>query len=205
MARARSGAPTTSCGGSAGRCRTFATWWPRTRAQRAAKPNQPGSSINPDSAHLAQDVCIGRLRFKGSSQHFLKRRRCCMVVTSRELRQRFWSLVSGGALREEAAVAVGLNSGTGRRWFSQAGGVIPVHVLKPLGRRYLSLAERAEIFAGVERGRAIRLLYKPLGRATSTVLRELARNMRHQAYRPRRRNGPAVSQAWVYRPRAAQQ
>src|SRR5260370_40879381 len=180
MARARACAPTTSGGGSAGRCRTFATWWPRTRAQRAAKPNQPGSSINPDSAHLAQDVCIGRLRFKGSSQHFLKRRRGCMVVTSRELRQRFWSLVSRGGLREDAAVAVGLNSGTGRRWFSQAGGVIPVHVLKPLGRRYMSLAEREEIFAGVERGESFRLLSRHLGRAPSPVLRDRRRTMRHQ-------------------------
>jgi IS30 family transposase len=128
-----------------------------------------------------------------------------MVVTSRELRQRFWSLIRGGTLREQAAVTLGLNSGTGRRWFSQAGGVIPVHVLKPLGRRYLSLAEREEIFAGIERGESIRLISRRLGRAPSTVLRELRRNMRHQLYRPRRANGPAVRQPWVYRPSAAQQ
>lgn len=128
-----------------------------------------------------------------------------MVVTSRELRQRFWSLVRGGLLREEAAAAVGLAGGTGRRWFSQAGGVIPLHVLAPLGRRNLSLVEREEIFAGVERGESIRVISRRLGRAPSSVLRELRRNMRHQRYRPCRPNGPTVSQPWVYRPSAAQQ
>jgi IS30 family transposase len=128
-----------------------------------------------------------------------------MVVTSRELRQGFWSLVRGGALREEAAAAVGVGRGTGRRWFSQAGGVIPPHFLAPLGRRNLSLVEREEIFAGVERGESIRLISRRLERAPSSVLRELRRNMRHQRYRPRRANGPAVSQPWVYRPGAAQQ
>jgi len=86
--------------------------------------------------------------------------------------------------------------------------VIPAHVLKPPSKRYLSFAEREEIFAGVERGDSIRLIAKNLGRAPSTVLRELRRNMFHQLYRSRSRlkqhpRGKPRSRAWNYRPSLA--
>lgn len=129
-----------------------------------------------------------------------------MRITSRTVRQRFWSLVKDGVIREEAAVSVGVDRATGSRWFSQAGGVIPLHVLAPPGGRYLSIAEREEIFAGVERGDSIRLIARSLGRAPSTVQRELRRNMRHQLYRARHRrpHGRPVSTPWIYRPSWAQ-
>jgi IS30 family transposase len=132
-----------------------------------------------------------------------------MLLTRRELRRGFWLLIQAGVLREEAAVSIGADPATGGRWFSQAGGVIPAHVLKPPGGRYLSLAEREEIFAGVERGDSIRLIAKQLGRAPSTVLRELRRNMWHQLYRGRFRlkknaSGKRRIRPWVYRPSLAQ-
>ena len=125
-----------------------------------------------------------------------------MRMTSRSVKQRFWALIKDGLLREEAAVVVGVDRATGSRWFSQAGGVIPLHVLAPPGRRCLSIAEREEIFAGIERGESMRLIARRLKRAPSTVLRELRRNMRHQLYRARHRrpHGHPVSTPWNYRP-----
>jgi transposase, IS30 family len=127
----------------------------------------------------------------------------------RDQQREFWLRIRAGKLREAAATDIGLHSATGERWFSQAGGVIPAYVLKPPGPRYLSFAEREEIFAGVERGDSIRLIARHLGRAPSTVLRELRRNMRHQLYRGRNRikahaSGKRRSIPWIYRPSLAQ-
>src|SRR5437879_2436439 len=118
----------------------------------------------------------------------------------RELQRQFWLLVRAGLAKKRAAVALGLNEDTGRDWFRQAGGVIPAYVTAPSSGRCLSFAEREEIFAGIERDESIRLIAKRLGRAPSTVLRELRRNMR-QPYRAGRRPGV---QPWDYRPSRAQ-
>jgi len=125
------------------------------------------------------------------------------VAAGREVRRQFWLLVRAGALREHAATALGLNGDTGHEWFRQAGGVIPAFVTLPLSDRFLSFAEREEIFAGVERGHSIRLMAKHLNRAPSTVLRELRRNMLRR-YRARPRRGPLPSGPWDYRPSLAQ-
>ena len=69
----------------------------------------------------------------------------------RELRRQFWLLIRSGLPRKRAAVALGLNEDTGKEWFRQAGGVVPAYVSAPSAGRYLSFAEREEIFAGVER------------------------------------------------------
>jgi IS30 family transposase len=125
----------------------------------------------------------------------------------RDLQRKFWLLVRAGELRTEAAVTMGLAEHTGRRWFSQAGGVVPAHVQTKRSGRYLSLEEREEIFVGVQRGSSIRLIAKSLGRAPSTVLRELRRNMRQQ-YRTRSRlegrPGKHRTRPWEYRPSLAQ-
>src|SRR6266542_4399006 len=98
----------------------------------------------------------------------------------RTVERGFWLEVNAGRSREEAATAVGVNAKTGERWFRQGGGVAPSHLhVQPIGR-YLNLAEREEILVGVERGESIRQIASPLGRATSTVQRELRRNMRHR-------------------------
>src|SRR6202521_5434037 len=126
----------------------------------------------------------------------------------REVHRLFWRLVLDGRLRSAAAAELGLSPDTGERWFRQGGGVAPSDVhAKPTGR-YLSLAEREEIFVGIERGHSIRLIAKNLRRAPSTVLRALRRNMRHR-YRNRRsfdptKPHPTRTLAWDYRPSLAQ-
>jgi IS30 family transposase len=72
------------------------------------------------------------------------------------------------------------------------------------------MSEREEIHAGVERGESIRRIARLLGRAPSTVLRELRKNMWHQLYRGRSRlranpAGMRVRQPWRYRPSLAQE
>jgi len=128
-----------------------------------------------------------------------------MRFPKRQERRRFWEALRAGADRTEAAVAAGSPSGTARRWFQQAGGVLPPHVPETSSGRYLSFSEREEIFAGVERGESIRQIAKALGRAPSTVLRELRPNMEHQLYRSRSRFSKRRGRPWNYRPSWAQE
>lgn len=125
----------------------------------------------------------------------------------RQQRREFWLSVKSGKPPAAAALAAGLRRETGERWFSQAGGVIPAHVLQQPCSRYLSLLEREEIFAGVERGDSIRSIARRLGRAPSTVHHELRRNMQ-QMYRTRWRlaglQGRPRVRPWDYRPSLAQ-
>jgi IS30 family transposase len=118
-------------------------------------------------------------------------------------------LIRAGQLRTEAAATLGFTEQTGTRWFSQAGGVVPAYVQAKHSSRFLSLAEREEIFVGVQRGSSMRLIAKSLGRAPSTVMRELRRNMPRQQYRTRSRldgrsPGRHRTRPWEYRPSFAQ-
>ena len=124
------------------------------------------------------------------------------VRAGRAVRRQFWILIRAGVERRKAALALGLSDWTGKEWFRQAGGVIPAYVTAPASGRSLSLEEREEIFAGIVRGDSMRGMARALGRAPSTVYRELRRNM-SQLYRGhaarRLRTG-----AWNYRPSLAQ-
>ena len=124
----------------------------------------------------------------------------------RDLVRRFWLAYLAGATKEEAGRGLGLNRKTGPAWFKQAGGVVPAYVTAKASGRKLSLSEREEIFAGVERGDSIRCIARAVGRAPSTVLRELRHNMWHQLYRARHRrpHGVPITKAWTYRPSLAQ-
>lgn len=127
-----------------------------------------------------------------------------MRPPQRAVLREFWLSIRRGAATEQAAAALGYTRRTGTRWFGQAGGVVPAYVTAQRGRRNLTFDEREEIFAGVERGDSIRLIARSLGRAPSTVQRELRLNMRHQQYRRRSRHGIPATKPWNYRPSLAQ-
>jgi IS30 family transposase len=93
----------------------------------------------------------------------------------REQRQRFWSEITKGTSSEEAAVAVGVASAVGCRWFREAGGMRPLSLM-PLSGRYLSLAEREEIAILSANGSGVRDIARQLTRSPSTISRELRRN-----------------------------
>ena len=74
---------------------------------------------------------------------------------------------------------VGVSQPVGFRWFREAGGMPPSHLapsLKPSSGRYLSFAEREEIALLRVQGHGVREVARRLGRAASTISRELRRN-----------------------------
>jgi IS30 family transposase len=96
-------------------------------------------------------------------------------VARREHRQRFWAAVAEGLSSEEAAVRSGVSPAVGSRWFREGGGM-PAVSPRPLSRRYLSFAEREEIALLRAQNVGVREIARRLGRAPSTISRELRRN-----------------------------
>ena len=74
-------------------------------------------------------------------------------------------------------MAVGVSSGTGRNWFAHAGGVKPRFPVEgPRRRPRLNLEEREEISLGVAAQESVRDIACRLGRAPSTISREIKNN-----------------------------
>jgi len=99
-----------------------------------------------------------------------------------ELVQQFWAALQAGQFISEAAQAVGTSRRTGRRLLAAAGGVRPRRG-RDLQGRYLSFAEREEIAVGVAAGESVRAIAERIGRAPSTVSREIGRNSVRGRYR----------------------
>src|SRR3954452_16639207 len=100
-------------------------------------------------------------------------------VAQRENRRRFWAAIAAGQSSEAAAIAVGVSPAVGARWFRGAGGMSPKSLApsaKPPSGRYLVFAEREEIALCRAQGQGIREIARRLGRAGSTISRELRRN-----------------------------
>jgi len=100
-------------------------------------------------------------------------------VARQEHRRRFWAFIAAGLSSEDAAMKVGVSQPVGFRWFRQAGGMAPSHLspsAKPPSGRYLSFAEREEIALWRAQGLGVREAARRLGRAASTISRELRRN-----------------------------
>jgi IS30 family transposase len=93
----------------------------------------------------------------------------------REVEREFWREIAGGLLAEEAALAVGVSQAVGSRWFRHRGGM-PSIDRGPLSGRYLTFGEREEIAILKAQGAGVREMARRLGRAPSTVSRELRRN-----------------------------
>ena len=92
----------------------------------------------------------------------------------REVRLVFWELVRAGVPWRSAAA----RSGAGRAaedWFRHAGGVKSNGAV-PVGERFLSVRDREEIAVGLTAGEPLRQIAERIGRAPSTVSREVARN-----------------------------
>ena len=130
-------------------------------------------------------------------------------LSDRDVQRRFWILIRGGASVASAAVVLGLNRSTTGRWFRDAGGMPPMSLVESSrSGRYLSIAEREAIHAGIHAGHSIRQIGRTIGRPASTVLRELRANMYHQQYRSRTSldpHGPGrpVTAGWRYSPTRA--
>jgi IS30 family transposase len=89
----------------------------------------------------------------------------------------YWELIAAGVSSEDAGVAVGVSRTCGSKWFRRFGGVNP-RLLPPHGqtRPRLSADEREQIMIGTSQGESIRSMARRLGRAPSTVMREIANN-----------------------------
>src|SRR3954465_11386337 len=93
--------------------------------------------------------------------------------------RRFWAASAAGRSSEDAAVGIGVAPALGSRWFRQAGGMPPFHLSPsppPPSGRYLSFADREEIALLRAQGHGIREVARRLGRAPSTISREVRRN-----------------------------
>ena len=108
----------------------------------------------------------------------------------REREREFWREVRRGLSCADAARAAGVSIRTGETWLSQGGGMPTIALAQPSGWR-LSLAEREEIAVGLAEGLSQRTIAGRLGRAPSTISREINRNR-------------AIRAAWRYRGHVAQ-
>ena len=112
----------------------------------------------------------------------------------KSVRRLYWELVSEGVPPWVAGARLGVSETTGGRWFRDAGGVKPQFKV-PQGQKRprLSHAERDEIMIGTSQGESIQSIARRLGRAPSTIMREIDRNGRCREatgrYRPRYRFG----------------
>jgi len=132
-------------------------------------------------------------------------------AAKREQRRKFWQAIAEGRASEDAALDCGVSSAVGTRWFREAGGMAPTHLApsaRPPSGRYLSFCEREEIALLKVQGLGVREIARRIGRAGSTISRELRRNAatrgggmeyrattaqwhaERAALRPRRRSSP---------------
>jgi transposase, IS30 family len=93
---------------------------------------------------------------------------------------------------------------TGRVWFRNAGGMAPLSLVEPLTTRTLNIGDRERVLAGINQGLSIRAIAAGIGRAPSTVSRELAANMEHKYGRVPGGRGRPRSKEWDYSPHVAQ-
>ncbi len=93
----------------------------------------------------------------------------------REVERWFWQEVGKGLSSEDAALAVGVSSAAGSRWFRERGGMA-TFLLDPVSCRYLCFAEREKVAMLRAEGKGVREIAREIGRSPSTISRELRRN-----------------------------
>ena len=97
-------------------------------------------------------------------------------ATRRSIEREFWKKIAEGVSSEDAADMVGVSPAVGSRWFRQGGGMSTIELTEP-GGRYLSFSEREEIAILRAQDVGVREIARRLGRAPSTISRELRRNV----------------------------
>ncbi len=96
-----------------------------------------------------------------------------------ELETDYWRLLLSGVGTVAACREVGITRKTGYRWRAENGGISPVRLAEATrSGRYLSLLERQRIATLRRSGFGVRDIAARIGRAPSTVSRELRRNVR---------------------------
>lgn len=100
---------------------------------------------------------------------------------SREVRRRFWEELRAGGTAKAAAARAGVNPSTANNWVSEAGGMIPPRASTS---NRLSFLDREEISFGRAQGESMRAIASRLGRAPSTISRELRAGTTRRGYRP---------------------
>lgn len=93
-----------------------------------------------------------------------------------EHRRLFWSAIARGVTSTDAGIESGVSPVVGSRWFRDCGGVAPQAVFHVDSGRYLSFDEREQIALWRAEKVGVREIARRLGRAASTVSRELRRN-----------------------------
>ena len=119
--------------------------------------------------------------------------------------QPFWAASQAGEFISAAAEGVGTYRVKGRRWILAGSGIRPRRGRHLVGRCF-TFTEREEIALGRARGESVRCIARQLGRAPSTVSRELSRNtdrrgedraMSAHALAWRRASRPKPAKLWV--------
>jgi IS30 family transposase len=101
--------------------------------------------------------------------------------------------IAAGETQEEAAAAVGCDPRTVIRWITRTGGLRRYE--RRRSPRFLALAEREEIALAVAADESAALIARRLGRAVSTVTRELIRNGGRGGYRASAADARALERA----------
>jgi IS30 family transposase len=104
------------------------------------------------------------------------------TVAWREDRVRFWAAIRRGASSEDAGCEAGVPPAVGTRWFRQAGGVA-ANLPPAVSGRFLSFTEREDIAIWHAQKAGVREIARRLGRAPSTISRELRRNASTRTWR----------------------
>ncbi len=104
-----------------------------------------------------------------------------------------WDRWQGGEAMRKIARRLGRESSSVRTLIEDCGGVRPVR--RRRHPRHLSVIEREEISRGIATGESLRQIAGRLGRAASTVCREVARNGGRGQYRAQRADRAALGRA----------
>ena len=116
---------------------------------------------------------------------------------SDELRQELWRLWGAGRSFSEIARSIGHPPGSIFTIVKQTGGYVPPPRKRRAGA--LTLQDREEISRGLARGDSMRQLARQLGRAASTISREIAQNYGKKRYRAI--NADDRAWRWAKRPK----